>query len=191
VSDFRKKLARYFEPDRKVMQVAHRLSDYAHQDWVIFFFLILYFLDSFLVFLPAEALLSLTLLLAPEKTRPWSIAAIAGAVFGFAIFYFLSLSSFEPYVIKLIHENDWSHQFDRIVNAANHTGYLNLALAVWTVVPPIACLVGGILVGLNPFLVFMIVLSAKVFRIFFMIYLMRVLKNSISGLRKRLQHSED
>lgn len=174
------------KPSRKLLYYATKLSAYAHRDWVVGFFFLLYFFDSFLIFLPAESFLALTLLFVPDRKRVWVLAALAGALCGFLIFYLLSLSSFQPKLVEFIEDESLMASFEMVVDYGTRYGYPSLVVLVFVAVPPLVGLVAGILIGLNPLIVFVIVILAKIFRIFAMIYLMRFAKRYVLRVREKL-----
>lgn len=173
------KIARRFHPSERIVRAAHWISRRADAPWAPIFFALMYFCDSFLMFLPADSLMSVTLLIVPRKTRTWILAAMAGTMAGFLIFYLLSLSSFKIWAFEFVRVNGLMPAFATITANATQYGYAKLAIGVLTAVPPIACLVGGIVVGLDPFTVFLIASLGKFVRIILMLLIMRALKYSI------------
>lgn len=184
-------MGRYLKPSRKLLYYATRLSAYAHRDWVVGFFFLLYFFDSFLIFLPAESFLALTLLFVPDRKRVWVLAAITGALSGFILFYLLSLSSFQPKLIEFIESKSLAESFALVVNYGTRYGYPSLVALVFIAVPPLVGLVAGILIGLNPLIVFVIVFLAKIFRILTMICVMRFAKRHVLRVRGKLAERKE
>lgn len=185
---FLQKIAERFRPGPRTIAMAHRLSIQAHRDWVVVFFFLLFFSDCILLFLPSDSLLAVTLLFAPDRQRPWVLAAIAGTLLSLAIFYFASLSPLKPQIIELIKQSDLSNTFDTLTAAASKSGYWQLVAGVLTFVPAIVCLVGGIFVGLNPFAVFIIAAGGRIVRLFIMIAVTRTLKISAVGIKNYIVH---
>lgn len=126
------------------------------------------------------------LLFVPDRKRVWVLAAIAGALSGFILFYLLSLSSFQPKLVEFIESESLTEPFALVVDYGSRYGYSSLVALVFIAVPPLVGLVAGILIGLNPLVVFMIVILAKVFRIFAMIYIMRFAKRYVLRVREKL-----
>jgi membrane protein YqaA with SNARE-associated domain len=188
MASFRQRISDWLKPHPRTVALARKISVQAHRDWVVIFFFVLFFCDGVLVFLPSDSLLAVTLLLAPDRHRPWILAAVAGTLSSLAVFYFASLSPLKPAIIEFIRQSDFSHAFDKLTAAAAETGYLKLAIAVLTVVPSLVCLVGGIFVGLNPILVLFISLGGRILRLFAMIMVMRTLKVSVVGIKNYIVH---
>ena len=192
-------VVKYLKPSDKVIHLAHRISYYAHMPWVMAYFFFSFFFDSFIMFIPADGLLAVAVLFAPDKKRVWFLIAVFGSLLGFLVTYILTLSSLQYWLIDLIVEYDSGGFFRDITTQAVKYGYLNLSLAVFTVVPPIICLLAGIVIGLNPLAVFAIVFVSKVFRIALMIFLVRKLwagvifvKHKIHDVRERKKiHSDE
>jgi len=192
-------VVKYLKPSDKVIHLAHRISYYAHKPWVMAYFFFSFFLDSFVMFIPAEGLLAVAVLFAPDKKRVWFLFAVLGSLLGFFITYILTVSSLQHWLIDLIVEYDSGGFFYDITTHAAKYGYLNLSLAVFTVVPPIICLLAGIVIGLNPLIVFAIVFASKVFRIVLVIFVVRkmwaaviLFKHKIHDRRERKKmHSDE
>lgn len=176
-------LSQKLRPSKELLEKSRELSKKAHLDGVTLFFFVFYFLDSFLIFLPADGLLSLTLLWATHRMRPWVLAAVAGSMSGYLLFYVLSLTSFQPLLFDLLREHQFLEVYQDVIKITREYGYVGLISGVLTFVPPVIALVAGVSLHLQPFLIFVIVSLGKTVRIFVMIYLMRILKTSIVGLR--------
>ena len=101
------------------------------------------------------------------------------------------MSPLKPEIINFITRSDFSHAFESLTAAAARTGYIQLTAGVLTVIPPIVCLIAGLLLSLNPFAVLIICLSGKILRVAGMILAMRYIKISILGIKNYWEHRHD
>lgn len=182
----------YFKPSDKVIRYAMKIARYAHMPWVTLFFFLAFLLDSFLMFIPADGLLSVTVLFAPDKKRTWYLASLAGSLLGYVIFYFLTISSFQHLVLDFVTRMDYAQVFNEIVSRARHFGLLYLAVAVFVMIPPVFGMVAGIVIGLNPWSVFIMLCVLKAVRIYFLIFIVKKLWSAMILLRQKvLQHKHE
>lgn len=182
---------RYLKPGDRVIHWAHRISHFAHMPWVVGFFFLIFLVDSFLLFLPADGLIAVSVLFAPDKKRVWFLMAVLGSLLGFVILYALTISSFEKSIVDFIVAGDAAASFHQITKHAARYGYLALGVGVFTFVPPGVSLMAGIVIGLNPLAVLGIVFASKVFRIWLMIFLVQKLWKAVILLGRKIKHRVD
>lgn len=151
------------------------------------FFLLLVFLDSFLIFLPGEGLVALTLLFVPDKKWEWFTACCVGHILGFALFSILSQTTIQPALVEMIIQYDYSHNFQKIMHHAAQYGYLDISIGAFTFVPAIICLIGGIAVGLNVWMVFLVVSLVKIVRIYFIFVLVKSVWKSAIYVKDKVE----
>ncbi|MBF0107156.1 MAG: hypothetical protein HQM16_17740 [Deltaproteobacteria bacterium] len=186
------------KPDQRIYNLAKKITHYAHMPWVTPFFLIIFFLDSFLMFIPADSLLAVSVLFAKDKKKKWYLTAMTGAFLGFLLFLYLTESQFRSITVAFIQDHDPHDLFGHITSHASKYGYFDLSLAVFTVVPSVFCLVGGIIINLNPSIVFAIVCASKAFRVWLVMYLTAkaygtavLIKNKIKTRKEQGKHAKD
>lgn len=184
-------IKKYFKPGGNTIKWAGKISYYAHLPWVLAVFFIVFFLDSFLFFVPADGLLAVAILFTPARKRLWFFMSVAGSVAGFLLFYFLMISSFHLAVIDFIVKYDTQFFFQHIITHAAKYGYFDLSIAVFTFVPPGICLVGGIVIGLHPSVVFFIVCFSKVVRILTVIYVVKKTWVAVILIKHRIKKRQD
>jgi len=153
------------KPSPRLVAWSQKLAIYAAKPWTPIFFFLIFFFDSFLVVIPSDPLLGLTASLVPGKRRAWLLASIGGVMAGLLLFMFLSLSSFQPIAINFLESYDLGNSFHNIHTHAHTFGYIELAAGVFTILPAIFGLVGGIVIGMDPAAVFFITALARVFRL--------------------------
>lgn len=154
------------------------------------FFLIIFLTDAIIMVVPADTLLAITLLLVPQKKREWFLAGFVGAILGYVALAILTQTTFQPVLVDFIRAHDFTNTFQDMMGQAHRYGYVNLIIGCLTIVPQNVCLVGGILIGLNPLLVFVVVAVIKWVRILVVILLVK--QAVVTGLfLKEKMHLKD
>jgi hypothetical protein len=96
-----------------------------------------------------------------------------GAILGDLGLVLLTQTTFQPVLVDFIREHDFTNTFQDMISQAKGYGWVNLIIGCLTIVPQNVCLVGGILIGLNPFVVFTVVALIKWLRILVVILLVK------------------
>jgi membrane protein YqaA with SNARE-associated domain len=149
----------------KLTHYAQTIASHADAHWVTPFFFFFFLFDSFLMILPADSLLSATIALRPRHVKKWLFFSILGAIVGFGLLVWFTDGILHEYFLRLIREKEAYHQARVILEHAENYGLVELTVGVLTVLPCMIGAVAGVLVGLNPWAVFGIVVAAKIVRI--------------------------
>ncbi len=143
------------------------------------------------MFVPADGLVAVTVMFAPDKKRSWYLASVAGAILAVLIFYFLSISEFRHWTIDFLSSHNYENFYHDFVRTTRKEGYLALCIATITFVPPAIGMIAGAVAGLDPLAVFLIVSGLKSLRIWL---LMEIVKRGWSALiliRQKIKHRHD
>jgi len=156
----------------KLFAYARKIVDHADAHWVAPFFLVLFFLDAFLMVIPADSLLGATASLHPKHLKKWTICACLGASLGLGLAVLLGNTVLHNYLMNAISEGGFYHKVGDILQHVQNYGYVELSIGVFTVVPSVVGAIAGAVIGLNPYWVFLIVLSAKLLKILLTLWLL-------------------
>lgn len=138
------------------------------------FFLLIFLADAIVMVVPADTLMAITLLVVPQKKREWCIAGLVGAMLGYLILIILTQTTFRPEIIHYLSTSDFTRDsFNEILSGPSKFGYFNLIVGSLTVIPQNVCVVGGIIIGLNAFLVLFLAGLIKLGRILVVILLVK------------------
>ena len=149
----------------KIRHYANVISSHADARWVTPFFFTIFFLDSFLLFIPVDYLLSATVLLRPRRKKIWLAAAISGFGLGLGLVAVLVNTHLQHYLFDLFNRWGYFHHVQNIIDHAQDYGYLELTLGVFTLVPSLFGVIAGVLVHLDPWVVWAISLAGKVLKL--------------------------
>jgi Predicted membrane protein len=150
----------------KLSHYAEVLARHAEAHWVSPVFFAIFFLDSFVMVIPADSLLSATVALNPRPVKKWYAFSMLGALAGFALLIFLGHTIFHEYLMSSIQETGFYSEVGRYLEKhASEYGLMEVALGVFTIVPCMIAALAGVAVGLNPWALLAIVVSAKAFRL--------------------------
>ena len=174
-----------FEPSPKLVRWARRLAPYADKWWVTWFFAFFFFIDSYLMLIPIDGLMVITLVFVPHKVKKWFFAGLMGATLGYISLAFLTQSSFQHFLLSLIQDSGYMSTYQGMVFSLSQRGYVYLLLLTFTFMPQNICLVGSILVGLKPTLVLFILVASKLFKMSWMFYAALRFKDMILGMHEK------
>ncbi|MFO1464673.1 MAG: hypothetical protein U1F66_12935 [bacterium] len=155
----------------KIAYYAQKIAAHADARWVAPVFFLLFFLDSFLVFIPCDSLLGTTVAIRPRHLVKWLLAAVLGVVAGLGLVVLASYTFLHGYLDTIINDYSMYARVKDIVQHAQQYGYFELTISVFTVVP---CVIGAIaasMIGMNPWAVFGIVVAAKLLRVFLAVWI--------------------
>ncbi|HCU24170.1 MAG TPA: hypothetical protein DF383_04055 [Deltaproteobacteria bacterium] len=155
----------------KIVQYAEKIAAHADAHWVTPVFFLLFFLDSFLVFIPCDSLLGTTVAIRPRHVKKWVFAAVFGVMVGLGLVVLASYTFLHGYLYELVEKEGMYSQVKDILLHAQEYGYFELTLSVFTVVP---CVIGSIaaaMIGMNPWAVYGIVVVAKILRIILAVWI--------------------
>lgn len=156
----------------KLENYAETLARHADAPWITPFFLFLFFIDSFLMVLPADSLLGATVAIRPKHVKKWAFFSCLGSALGLALAIFLAETVLHDYFFRLMAEGGFYHRVQEIIEHAQNYGYLELAIGVFTIVPSLIAGLAGVVVGLNPWIVFLLISSAKILKILLTLWLL-------------------
>jgi len=156
----------------KLEHYADELARHADAPWVTPLFFALFVLDAFVMVIPADTLLGATVSMRKKHLKKWLIVALAGSAIGLAIAMLLAQTVFHDYFIKLTSEGGAYHKVQDVINHAKNYGYIELSIGVFTVVPSIIAGLAGVIVGLNPWVVWVIIVAAKWLKIVLTLWLL-------------------
>lgn len=138
------------------------------------FFLLIFFADAIFMVIPADTLLGITLLVVPQKKREWCTAGIAGAMLGYLVLIVLTMTTFRPEIVDLLMSSELTREsFQEVIQGPTKLGYFNMIVGSLTVIPQNVCVVGGIIIGLNPVLILFYAGLIKLVRVIVVIVLIR------------------
>ncbi len=156
----------------KLYHYAEVLARHADAPWLPLFFLILFFVDSFLMVLPADSLLGATVAIRPIHVKKWTFFACCGSILGLGVAVILGNYVLHDYMMELVAREGFYHKVAEILEHAQNYGYLELCIGVFTIVPSIIGALAGAVVGLNPWVVFVLVVTAKLIKILLTLWLL-------------------
>lgn len=140
---------------------------------------------------PADTLLGITLLVVPQKKREWCTAGLVGAMLGYLILIILTMTTFRPEIVNWLLSSEFTREpFQMITEGRSKFGYFNLIVGSLTIIPQNVCVVGGIIIGLNPFLTLFLAGLIKLGRLIIVIVLIRQTFRTGLFLKKKL-HLKD
>ncbi len=150
----------------KLQSYARRIAVHADAFWVGPVFFLIFLVDSFVVFIPADSLFSTTFVLRPRHLKKWFIWSILGAACGFGLLIYLAHTVLHPFLMESIQGTGFYSQVGKYLEKhAYHYGLIELTVAVFTIVPLMVASLAGVVVGLNPWAIFGIVMAAKMVRL--------------------------
>lgn len=154
----------------RIVRYAQRIAEHADARWVTPVFFILFFVDSFLVFIPCDSLLGTTVAIRPRHVVKWLTASVLGIVAGLGLIVLASNTFLHGYLDTIVNNSMYSQVHD-IVSHAQQWGYLELTVSVFTVVPCVIGAIAAAMIGMNPWAVFGIVVAAKLLRVFLAVWI--------------------
>ncbi len=156
----------------KLEHYAEVIAIHADAPWVTPLFFVLFFIDAFLMVLPADTLLGATVSIRPKHVKKWTVAACLGSSVGLGLAIILALTVLHEYFVRTTLEGGFYHKVQEIIAHAQDYGYLELSIGVFTIVPSILAGLAGVLVGLNPWVVWVLVVTAKLLKILLTLWLL-------------------
>ncbi len=174
-----------FEPSPKLVRWARRLAPYANKWWVPWFFATFFFIDSYIMLIPIDGLMVITLVFVPHKMKKWFFAGLVGATLGYISISFLTESSFQHYILSWIQAWGYMASYQGLIVSLAQRGYIYLLLLTFTFMPQNICLVGSLLVGLQPTIVLFILVASKLFKMSWMFYFALRFKDMILGMHEK------
>lgn len=174
-----------FEPSPKLVKWARRLAPYADKKWVPLFFAAFFFIDSYVMLIPIDGLMVITLVFVPQKIKKWFFSGLVGATLGYITLMILTESQFQYLILHVIKSFGYFESYQKIVMALSERGYVYLMLLTFTFMPQNLCLIGSQLVGLNSEIVLLILITSKLFKMSWMYYAALRFKNLILGVHER------
>lgn len=150
----------------KLTHYAKVLAGHAEAVWVSPVFFLIFFVDSFIMVIPADSLLLATVALNPRHMKKWFFWSILGAAAGFAVLIFLGHTIFHDYLLHSVEETGFYSEVGKYLHRhAQDYGLMELTIGVFTLVPCMVAALAGVVVGLNPWAILGIVVGAKIFRL--------------------------
>lgn len=184
-------MARWLKPSDRTVRWALKIAKVSHMPWVLWALIATFFIDAFVVVIPIDGIMAAALIYAPDRKRTWYLAGLVGSFLGYLLFYFLLLSTFQNEVIQYLVGID-AEAYRSVIAHANDYGYWYVAWGLLTVVPPVICLGAGLVSGLQPFLVFLMLCVAKVFRLWLVIFLTEKLWKAFLVIKSKVKdHREE
>src|SRR5689334_10413471 len=123
----------------KLIHYARLVISHADAPWVTSFFFFIFFVDTFLIFLPCDTFLGTTVALRPERLKKWLFASVSGVVVGLGLVVLLSNTYLNGVLHDWINSGKMYGQVTDILRHAQNYGFFELTIGVFTVVP---CVVG-------------------------------------------------
>ena len=155
----------------KLRHYANVLSSHADAHWVTPLFFGLFFIDAVILVIPVDTLLGATVALKPEHKKKWVLASIIGYATSLALVAILVNSHLQPYLFELFESWGYMEHVRSMVEHAQNYGYIELTIAVFTLIPSLFGVLIGVVLGLNPFAVWAISLSGKITKILVTVWL--------------------
>lgn len=173
------------KPSRRVIEWAKKLVPHAEKTWVLYFFAVFFFIDSFILVMPIDGVMVVALVFVPHKLKKWFFYSVVGAGLGYVVMMFLTESSFQPMIVQWV--QDWGsyETYQSTLANIHEHGYLYLSLAAYTVVPQNISLVTSLLADLNVYIVFFILVTSKIFKLWWMHQIALHSKRIVVGARNK------
>lgn len=149
----------------KLRHYANVISVHADAPWVTALWFGLFFIDSFLLFIPVDTLMAATLAMKPQHRVRWITWGLVGFGLGLGMVAILVNSQLQPWFFEQINHWGYVAHVQDVVSHAQSYGYLELTLGVYTVLPSLFGVLAGVLVHLNPWVVWAISFSGKVLKL--------------------------
>src|SRR5262245_53765945 len=108
----------------KIAYYAYKIAAHADAPWVTPVFFLLFFLDSFLVFIPCDSLLGATVAIRPRHVKKWCFAAILGVVVGLGLVVVAAFTFLHGYLYTLTQDGGMYAQVGDIMTHAQEYGYV-------------------------------------------------------------------
>jgi membrane protein YqaA with SNARE-associated domain len=156
----------------KIAYYANRIASHADAPWVTPVFFLLFFLDSFLVFIPCDSLLGATAAIRPRHVKKWCIAAILGVIAGLALVVVAAYTFLHGYLYTWTQAEGFYSQVGDILAHAQQYGYVELTIGVFTFIPCVIGAIAAAMIGMNPWAVYGIVVAAKIMRIILAVWIL-------------------
>ena len=155
----------------KLRHWANVISSHAESYWVTPLFFGLLLVDSIILFLPVDTLLAATITLKPRKMKIWILSSLAGFALGLGVVAVLVNSHLQPWLFEIFENWGYLHHVQDVVAHAQDYGYIELAIGVFTVLPSLFGVLIGVLVKLDPWIVWGISYAGKVFKVLLTVWL--------------------
>lgn len=155
----------------KLRHWANVISSHAESYWVTPLFFGLFLLDSIILFLPVDTLLAATITLKPKKMKTWIFFSLLGFAIGLAIVAIIVNSHLQPWLFELFDNWGYLDHVREVVAHAQDYGYIELAIGAFTILPSLFGVLIGVLVGLDPWIVWGISYAGKVVKVFLTVWL--------------------
>lgn len=156
----------------KIAYYAYKIAAHADAPWVTPVFFLLFFLDSFLVFIPCDSLLGATVAIRPRHVKKWCIAAVFGVIVGLGLVVVASFTFLHGYLYTLTQGEGMYAQVGEILAHAQEYGYVELTIGVFTFIPCVIGAIAAAMMGMNPWAVYGIVVAAKILRIILAVWIL-------------------
>lgn len=156
----------------KIAYYANKIAAHADAHWVTPVFFILFFLDSFLVFIPCDSLLGATVAIRPRHVKKWCLAAILGVIVGLALVVLAAYTFLHGSLESWTQSGGIYSQVGDILTHAKEYGYVELTIGVFTFIPCVIGAIAAAMIGMNPWAVLGIVVAAKVTRIILAVWIL-------------------
>jgi len=155
----------------KLRHYANVIASNADAHWVTPFFFIIFFLDSLLLVIPVDSLLGASMSLRPRHIKKWLLASTLGFALGLGILALVANSHLQPWAFKWFEELGYFHHVEKVLEQAENYGYLSLTIGVFTILPSLFGVIIGVLVGLNPWVVWALSLGGKIVKLILTVWL--------------------
>lgn len=176
-----------FRPSPKTIERAHRLAEIAHRGWLNIFFFVMCLVESFVMVIPADTLISVTTNIVPDKKRAWFLWSLFGYALGFLIITLLLTTSLKQQALSVFQHVGILGEVQAAKTRLSHYGYFGLGLSILMGMPPLVCMTASVLIGLKPWLVFATTLCVKVVRVGLLIFLVGKLWSAVIQIKKKVE----
>lgn len=155
----------------KLRHYANVLTAHAESPWVTPLFFLLFLIDSVILIIPVDTLLAATVTLKPQQRRRWVLASVVGFAVGLGLVAIVANTQLQPYLFHLFQKWGYIQHVMAIMAHAENWGYIELTVSVFTFLPSLFGVLIGVVVGLNPWFVWVISLGGKVAKILVTVWL--------------------
>jgi membrane protein YqaA with SNARE-associated domain len=121
--------------------------------------------------IPIDALLAASISLKPQHRVKWVLWGVLGFSLGLGAVALLVNTHLQPYVFDFFNRRGYIDYLKEIVEHAQNYGYIELTIGVFTVLPSLFGVLIGVIVGLNPWIVWLLCMAGKVLKILVTVWL--------------------
>lgn len=154
----------------RLRHYANILASRADRPWIGPFFALLFFLDAIFSVFPSDSLLAAVVVIQPKHVKSWTLYASIGFALGLGLLTLLANSHLQPLFYQWLENWGYGENISSTLQEISLHGYGGLTLGAFTFVPCPISILAGIMVGLNPRIVFLITALGKYTKFFLMIW---------------------